>query len=429
MKIALLGYGVEGASAYRYLSLRYPEAEFEIYDNAETPKYEIPKGVTFRGSTTSFRDIDADIVMRTPAIPPHTVSSRGKISSVTEEFFEACPVPIIGITGTKGKGTTASLIAAMLEKAGIKTWLVGNIGVASLDILNEVTAYNDTGEPGVVVYELSSFQLWDMKKSPRVAVVLMIEPEHLNVHESFDDYVQAKSNITRYQTADDVVIYFADNDISATIAQNSPGVKIPYRVEQGEVLAIDGVEIARRADILLYGEHNVGNVQAAMLAAWQFTKDARAIREAIKEFHGLPHRLEKVAEKNGILYINDSFSSAPPATVAALRAFDRPKIVIMGGYDRGLDFTETTRQIVAEPGVKMALLIGQTKGRVAAGFDECDWRNYEVLEDDLESAVRRAHELADPGDVIILSPGCASFDMFRDFSERGDKFKEVVGKL
>jgi UDP-N-acetylmuramoylalanine--D-glutamate ligase len=429
MKIALLGYGVEGASAYRYLSSRYPEAEFEIYDNAETPKYEIPDGVTFRGGVTSFHDIDADMVMRTPAIPPYTVTSRGKISSVTEEFFEACPVPIIGITGTKGKGTTASLIAAMLEKAGIKTWLVGNIGLSSLDILDEVTAHNAEGKSGVVVYELSSFQLWDMKKSPHVAIVLMIEPEHLNVHESFDDYVRAKSNIVKYQTPEDIAIYFADNDVSATIAKSSAGVKIPYHVEDGEALMIDGKEIARRDDILLYGEHNVGNVQAAMLAAWQFTQDAQAIRAAIKEFHGLPHRLEKVAEKSGILYINDSFSSAPPATVAALRAFKQPKIVIMGGYDRGLDFTDTARQIVAEPGVKMALLVGQTKHRIAAGFKECDWRSYEVLEDDFAAAVQRAHELADPGDVIILSPGCASFDMFKNFAERGDTFKELVSEL
>lgn len=429
MKIALLGYGVEGASAYRYLSLRYPDAEFEIYDNATAPKYEIPKGIVFRGGVTSFHDIEADMVMRTPAIPPYTVTSRGKISSVTEEFFEACPMPIIGITGTKGKGTTASLIAAMLEKAGIKTWLVGNIGISSLDILDEVTTYNAKGELGVVVYELSSFQLWDMKKSPHVAIVLMIEPEHLNVHESFDDYVRAKSNIVNYQTRDDVVIYFADNDVSATIGKGSAGTKIPYHVEDSESLAIDGKEIARRDDILLYGEHNVGNVQAAMLAAWQFTQDTQAIREAIQEFHGLPHRLEKVAEKNGILYINDSFSSAPPATVAALRAFKQPKIVIMGGYDRGLDFTETARQIVAEPDVKTALLMGQTKQRIAAAFDGCDWHNYEILKDDLESAVQRAHELADPGDVIILSPGCASFDMFKDFTERGDTFKELVAKL
>jgi UDP-N-acetylmuramoylalanine--D-glutamate ligase len=429
MKIALLGYGVEGASAYRYLSSRYPEAEFEIYDNAETPKYEIPNGVAFRGGVTSFHDIDADMAMRTPAIPPYTVTSRGKISSVTEEFFEACPVPIIGITGTKGKGTTASLIAAMLEKAGIKTWLVGNIGLSSLDILDEVTAHDAEGKSSVVVYELSSFQLWDMKRSPHVAIVLMIEPEHLNIHESFDDYVRAKSNIVKYQTPEDIAIYFADNDVSATIAKSSAGVKIPYHVEDGEALMIDGKEIARRDDILLYGEHNVGNVQAAMLAAWQFTQDAQAIKAAIKEFHGLPHRLEKVAEKSGILYINDSFSSAPPATVAALRAFKQPKIVIMGGYDRGLDFTDTARQIVAEPGVKMALLVGQTKHRIAAGFKECDWRSYEVLEDDLAAAVQRAHELADPGDVIILSPGCASFDMFKNFAERGDMFKELVSEL
>jgi len=429
MKIALLGYGVEGVSAYHYFKHLYPDAEFEVYDNAETPKYDLPEGVVFRGGVKDFYDIDADLVMRTPAIAPAKVSSRGRVSSVTREFFDVCPLPIIGITGTKGKGTTATLTANMLTKAGIKTWLVGNIGLAALDVVEEIKATHAAGEPGVVVYELSSFQLWDMEKSPHVAIVLMIEPEHLNVHDGFDDYVSAKSNIAKHQTVNDITIYYADNETSVRIAEMSPGKKIPYRIPESGSLEIEGQKIAEARDIKLFGAHNVGNVQAAMLAAWQFTQDTQALREAIREFTGLPHRLEPVGVKNGVLYVNDSFSSAPPATVAAIKAFAQPKVVIMGGYDRGLDFSKTVEEIVKQPQIKYILLIGETKHRIAQAFEAYGWHKYEVVEGGLQEATVRAWQLATSGDVVILSPGCASFDMFKDFMERGDEFKRLVGGL
>jgi UDP-N-acetylmuramoylalanine--D-glutamate ligase len=429
MKIALLGYGVEGASAYRHFKQLDPRAEFEIYDNAAQPKYDIPEGVILRAGVESFHDIDADLVIKTPAIAPSKVSSRGKISSVTQEFFEACPVPIIGVTGTKGKGTTSTLTSNILRKAGIKTWLVGNIGLAAFDVFDEITEAHKNGEACVVVYELSSFQLWDIKKSPHVAIVLMIEPEHLNVHEDFDDYVRAKSNIVAFQDENDVVIYYADNEITASIGERSAGKKIPYTVEPGPSLKINGEAIVDRSDITLYGEHNVGNVQAAMLAAWQFTQDKQAFKEAVREFKGLPHRLESVAMRHDVEFINDSFSSAPPATLAAVKAFSQPKVLIMGGFDRGLDFTETARKIAAETSVNKVLLMGATKERIASGFEACDWHEYEVISGDLAEAVTRANKLAQPGDVVILSPGCASFDMFKNFEQRGDAFKKLVAEL
>lgn len=429
MKIALLGYGVEGASAHRYFSERYPTAEFVIYDNAPSPKYEIPKGVELHAGVDSFLNIDADIVVKTPAINPESVTTRGKVTSVTQEFFDVCPVSIIGVTGTKGKGTTASLIASVLKKAGISTWLVGNIGIAALDVINDIREKQSAGKKCVVVYELSSFQLWDMKKSPHVAVVLMIEPEHLNVHKDFDDYVAAKQHIVTYQHKDDAVIYYEENDVSAAIAEQSPGRKIPYKVSQGPTLKIHDEVIALRSDIQLYGEHNVGNVLAAMLAAWQFTQDTQAIKQAIREFHGLPHRLEPVVTVNDILFINDSFSSAPPASLAAVRAFSQPEILIMGGFDRGLDFSEVACDISMQQNLKKVLLIGQTRERIAESFEACGWDKYEVIDRGLETAVMRANQLAEAGDVVILSPGCASFDSYKDFSERGDTFKRLVVAL
>jgi UDP-N-acetylmuramoylalanine--D-glutamate ligase len=338
-------------------------------------------------------------------------------------------VPIIGVTGTKGKGTTATLTADILKKAGFKVWLVGNIGIAALDKIEEIEQAHVAGQKCVVVYELSSFQLWDMTKSPQVAIVLMIEPEHLNVHKDFEEYVEAKANIVKYQHADDATIYFAGNDISKSIGEKSPAKKVPYDLELGSTLNIDGRPIVEKSDIALYGDHNVGNVQAAILAAWQFTQDEYAIQAAVREFRGLPHRLEPVATRNDVLFINDSFSSAPPATVAAVRAFAQPKIVIMGGFDRGLDFTDTTRAIVAQPNVKKILLIGQTRHGIATAFDACDWHEYEIIDGTLDQAVVRVNQLAEAGDVVLFSPGCASFDMFPDFNKRGDAFKELIASL
>jgi UDP-N-acetylmuramoylalanine--D-glutamate ligase len=429
MKIALLGYGTEGSSAYRYFSKLYPDAEFKVYDNAEKPTYEMPENMALEAGVRDFHDIDADLVIKTPAIAPSKVSTRGEISSVTRTFFDVCPVPIIGVTGTKGKGTTSTLIANILKKAGFRVWLVGNIGYSALDAIEEIQQAHVAGEKAVVVYELSSFQLWDMTKSPQVAVVLMVEPEHLNVHASFEDYVEAKANIVNYQHTSDVTIYYEPNDVSRKIGESSKATKIPYSVESGDAITIDGDNIVKKTDINLYGDHNVGNVKAAILAAWQFTQNKDAIQEAVHEFTGLPHRLEPLPLKDDILFINDSFSSAPPATVAAVRAFTQPKIVIMGGFDRGLDFTDAARDIASTEQVKKVLLIGQTRVGIAQAFESLDWRMYEIIDESLDQAVARARELAEAGDVVLFSPGAASFDMFPNFNVRGDVFKKLVEKL
>lgn len=429
MKIALLGYGVEGASAYQYFRRLYPEAEFDIYDNAESPEYEVPADASLKSGQKDFFAIDADLVIRTPAIAPDRVSTRGTITSVTRTFFDVCPAPIIGITGTKGKGTTATLTANILRRAGFKVWLVGNIGLAALDVVDEIEQAHVAGEKCVVVYELSSFQLWDMTKSPQVAVVLMVEPEHLNVHADFTQYVEAKRNIVMFQHTHDVTIYYEDNEVSRSIGESSLGLKIPYVVDSDSILRIDGRAILDKGEIALYGDHNVGNVQAAMLAAWQFTQDVDAIQTAVREFRGLPHRLEPLSTHNDILFINDSFSSAPPATVAAVKAFSRPEIVIMGGFDRGLDFTETAQTISQQPQVKKVLLMGQTRQTIAAAFQAAGWHDYEIIDGGLADVVSRANQLAEAGDVVILSPGCASFDMFKNFSERGNLFKELVASI
>ena len=198
MNIAILGYGVEGESAYRYYRAKYPDAIFTAYDNKPEPKNPLPSDVRFVGNREDFKGITADIAIKTPPIAPWNVGVTGTVTSITREFIKNCPAPIIGVTGTKGKGTTASLIRSILDAAGKKTWLVGNIGIGALDVLDQIQSED------IVVYELSSFQLWDCDVSPHVAVVLGIEPEHLDVHRDFDDYVRAKANIGRHQSNKDI---------------------------------------------------------------------------------------------------------------------------------------------------------------------------------------------------------------------------------
>ncbi len=419
MKIAFLGYGIEAESAYKYFAKQYPDADFVVYENKPAAKNVLPNNIEFHGNIENFENIDADIVVRTPAVNPKNITTRGKVTSVTKLFFESCPAPIIGVTGTKGKGTTASLIAEILKTVGKKVWLVGNIGEPALNILDEVQPED------IVVYELSSFQLWDLEISPHVAVVLMVEPEHLDVHDSFEDYTKAKANITKYQNPSDIVVYLDRDSTSSQIAKVSSGKKIDYHVLDGENIEIDGQFICKKNEVGLLGHHNLENIYAAITAAWQFTKDIEAISKTIKSFTGLPHRLEFVREVNNIRFYDDSFSSAPPSTKVAIRSFEEPVILIAGGYDRGLDYSDLAEAINKQKNVKKVLLIGQTKGKISELLTNVP---YELM-NDFQSTVREAYKIAEPGDVVLLSPGCASFDMFKNFTERGDEFKNLVNKL
>ncbi len=429
MKIALLGYGLEGESAYKYYSGIYTGAEFVIYDNAEVPKYEIPEGVEFIGSAKDFHDIDADIVVKTPAITPEDVSSRGKVTSVTREFFDACHVPIIGVTGTKGKGTTCTLIAKMLEASGKKAWLVGNIGKPALDVLSQIQ------DDDIVVYELSSFQLWDIKKSPETAVVLLIEPDHLNVHSSMDEYVQAKANIAKYQKPNDNIIYHPTNSHSAEIANQSDGNKQRYNTPEGayvkgEYIMIADQTICSIKEVGLLGAHNLENITAAVTAAWHYTHDIAAIAKVITEFKGLPHHTELVRELDGVRYYDDSFSSAPAATVAAVKSFEAPEIVIVGGFEKNADFDDLVAAIKSQSNIKKLILMGETSPRIAKLLEENGEMRFEVDQTkDFKQIVARASELSEPGDVVLLSPGCASFDMFENFYKRGEIFQDLVNAL
>jgi UDP-N-acetylmuramoylalanine--D-glutamate ligase len=432
MKIAIAGYGLEGESNYRYFSK--DSGNTIVIADERGPTRELPIGVETIIGEGAFLKLDGfDIVMRTASLSPRKIKTDGKIWSSTNEFFRKCPCQIIGVTGTKGKGTISSLIASILRSDGRKVWLVGNIGVPPLQYLSDIQPTD------IVVFELSSFQLWDLECSPHVAVITMIEPEHLDIHLSYDDYIEAKANIRRYQNDSDICIYHPRNKVSEHISNISKhGRTIRYAAEDGGgVFVKDGSfwsddEIICDLDKLqLLGEHNIENACAAITVARYYDIASDVIANGLKDFKGLEHRLEFVRELDGVKYYNDSFSSSTPATIAAIKAFTAPEIVIMGGIDRGGDFTQIAGLVARLDNIKKIIVIGEIRDKLAGILREISPNTDIETTDikDIKDIVMLAKGYSSPGDVILISPGCASFDMFKDFYDRGNKFKEAVNGL
>jgi len=433
MKIAIAGYGVEGESNYRYWA-KDPSNDITIVDEQLVPKHPLPDGAKTLLGPGVFEKLDGfDLIVRTAGLAPYKIKTDGKIWSATNEFFAKSPAQIIGVTGTKGKGTTTSMIASIFEAAGKKVWLVGNIGIAAIDILDQVQPDD------IVAFEMSSFQLWDMERSPHVAVVLLIEPDHLNVHEGMEDYVRAKGAIRRFQTDSDVCIYHPTNHFSDEIAHSSDqGILRRYSIpDDGGVYIKEGSfwqgeQIICSVDALqLIGDHNKENACAAITAALTCGIPTEAIEQGLRNFKGLPHRTEFVRNLDGVDYYNDSFSSAPAATVAAIRSFTQPEIVILGGTDKGGEFNDLAQAINERHNIKELVIIGEIKQKLR---DEL--ASYGVTAQmtifegkTMPEIVDYCRSRAESGDVIVLSPGCASFDMFRDFYDRGDQFRAYVQSL
>lgn len=432
MKIAIAGYGLEGEASYQYWS-QDTSNQIMIVDRRQ-PDRQLPEGVPTLFGEDAFSNLNGfDMVVRTPSLPPNGIKTDGKVWSATNEFFAKCPAPIIGVTGTKGKGTTASLIASIFEAARKRVWLVGNIGTPALGVLEEIEASD------IVVFELSSFQLWDLERSPQTAVVLLIESDHLDVHEGMPDYVGAKKNIRLHQKAGDICIYHPTNVHSKEVAFSSD-INFPVKYntnEDGGAYAKDGMfyygeeEICSTDSLQLIGEHNIENATAAIAVAKSHSISNESIKAGLEEFKGLPHRLEYVRTVAGVDYYNDSFSSATPATVAAIRAFDKPQILILGGVDRGVDMSNLQRALAENSNVKQLFLIGSVRHKMYDLFNNLrPGLDVEVLDEvDMKNIVDIARSRAEVGDVVLLSPGSASFDMFKDFYDRGDQFKHAVEDL
>ena len=450
MKIIIAGYGVEGISNLIYFQQKFPDAEFMVAD--ERPADElpvIPDGVKLISGKNAFSEQlgDADLVVRTASLPPRNIKTRGKIWSATNEFFDKCPAPIIGVTGTKGKGTTCSLIASILRQAGQMVHLVGNIGVPALDVLPKIK------KTDIVVYELSSFQLWDLEKSPHIAVVLMIEPDHLNVHTDFADYLNAKKNIRCHQHLGDVCLYHPTNkyaqEVAATPLGKSNDAKCGhcdtldfaqrYAIpDDDQVYVQDGYfcvqnrQICSTNHLLLPGAHNLENACAAMSAVTELpiTVTDEQYAAGLESFTGLPHRLKFVAEKNGVKYYDDSISTTPGSAIAALKAFTEPKVLILGGSDKGADYTELAQEIARQQ-MRAVIVNGANASEIAEILRKenvsCQIVQLEMAT--MPMVVETAANQAQSGDVVILSPAAASFDMFKSYNDRGEQFVAAVENL
>jgi UDP-N-acetylmuramoylalanine--D-glutamate ligase len=442
MKIALLGYGVEGRSAYSYFSRHYPDATFVIYDEAENPTFEPPAGVELKhGQNVLDQQIEADIVVRcSPPIAPVKIKTTGDVTSVTRKFLDECPAPVIGVTGSKGKGTTASLIHSILTAAGKKSWLVGNIGKSALDVLDDVSPDD------VIVYELSSFQLWDVDKSPHIAVILMIEPEHLDVHSDVDDYVNAKANIRKYQSVEDVCFYHPTNLFAQRIARSGGPADADaqelwrsqasrYGIAQDGAVYVSENTFFVQSDpicsvdaLQIPGIHNIENACAAISAALQYTHDYAAVEQGLRAFQGLPHRLKLVRELDGVKYYDDSIATTPGSATAALKSFDEPKVIILGGSDKGANFVELAEQVVKSD-VREVITIGKMGPKIAELIHDKGFDQVSEVVGGMTAIVEAARSAAQPGDVVIMSPACASFDMFKSYVDRGEQFIAAVEKL
>ncbi|MDO5481156.1 MAG: UDP-N-acetylmuramoyl-L-alanine--D-glutamate ligase [Candidatus Saccharibacteria bacterium] len=429
MKIAILGYGQEGHSVETY----FKNDEITVFDKF-SPE-DIP----------TFQLENFDLVFRSPSVHPHPEIPAHWTSS-TRYFFDHCPCDIIGITGTKGKGTTCTLLKSLLDAFGKTTHLVGNIGLPCLDELDKIK------KDDIVIFELSSFQLWDLEKSPRFAALLRLEPDHLDVHDSFTQYLEAKSHITSYQSANDYLIYYAKNENTNSLAKNSPAKKFSY-------------PFGAPKDLLSHlhapGDHNKENAEAALLLANCYISPDLSIDDFIKKysdvlikgleaFHSLPHHIEFVRTLNGVDYYDDSYSTTFPSVDVALKTFaDHPLILIAGGKDKGIDYDILSERIFTSENLEKCILIGETKHKFARkAIDESQYKFAETFPEAIENAQYFAEQLAKQNaniseenywqnreqsdlknPVVLLSPGAASFDMFTSYSARGDEFKSLVNSL
>lgn len=434
MKIAIAGYGIEGEQNYHYFSQQ--EGNKVVIIDERDAIENLPEGAEFHLGKEAFSQLESyDMVVRTAGLAPRKIKSAKYIWSATNEFFKQCPAPIIGVTGTKGKGTTSSFIASILRASGKTVHLVGNIGVPALKILPSITPDD------IVVYELSSFQLWDLKQSPHIAVVLMVEQDHQDVHESMEEYVRAKANIVRTQTKSDICVYHPTNSYSREIAKYQPQFSThaaPFnsrsnnevataRVDGGNFVLSDGTIVCPTSVVTLPGAHNLENACAAISACLPYVTDFAAIAEGLRNFSGLDHRLKYVDTINDVDYYDDSIATTPGSAIAALQAFTNPKVMIMGGSSKGADFS-TFAMAAADTLVRHVLLIGDEATAIRSELAQ--WAPdvpATILEDvTMDEVVARAAETTEAGDVVVLSPACASFGMFKNYKDRGDQYIAAV---
>ena len=439
-KIAVLGLGVSNRPLVRLLL----EFGCDVTGCDRTPRekldaevLELEKlGCALRVGEDYLTGVEADILFRTPGMHPgnpaiEALRSRGaQVTSEMEVFFEVCPCQLIAVTGSDGKTTTTTLISEMLKAEGKTVWLGGNIGTPLLPLVREMK------ETDFAVVELSSFQLMDMTRSPHIAVVTNLAPNHLDVHKDMDEYVDAKKNIFRYQGAGDRLILNADNAITAGFAGNgetrffSRKEKTNCIWEENGVIYRRGEAVLESKQILIPGTHNIENYMAAIAAVEGLVAD-ETIRKVAETFGGVEHRIELVRVKDGVKFYNDSIASSPSRTIAGLRSFQEKVILIAGGYDKHIPYDVLGPEICAH--VKKLFLGGATGPKIQAAVENCPEYCPEELPivdcGGFEAAVRAAAAAAEAGDIVLMSPASAAFDQFKNFMVRGEFYKKLVREL
>jgi UDP-N-acetylmuramoylalanine--D-glutamate ligase len=453
--VAIVGFGQkEGRATAEYLlrhgitPVLFDQKPWDSWPENEQD-YIRSLGVQFIFGSDYLKELKGfDVAFRNPSVPYLTPELQGQqhkgmvITSQTKWFFEHCPAIIIGVTGTKGKGTTASLISEMLKKqkfefrnSNFEIYLTGNIGkIQPFEILDNLKPEDH------IVFELSSFQLQDLKTSPHVGAVLMVTSEHLDHHATLEEYREAKSAITKYQKESDFAIYNSAYPASKKIGEQGSGKKMPFDpkdpstecfVDSAKIyLKKNGspVEIIEISKIGLRGEHNWENCCAAILAADACAVEPETMAQALSEFKGLEHRLEFVTEKNGITFYNDSFATTPESTIAAITSFSEPLILILGGSSKNSDFTKLVETLHQAKNIKNIIFIGPEGKRIKELLQQGDNEPNRHIEGatSMGDIFKQIKSVAAKGDVVLLSPACASFGMFKNYKDRGEQFKKTV---
>lgn len=399
-RVAILGRGIEGKDAEKYLKSK--GAKVTVLDQKDDPSY--------LDSLNKY-----DLILRSPGVYPYKPELKNlkNLTTSTQIFFENCPAKIIGVTGTKGKGTTSTLIYEILKSAGLDVYLAGNIGKPALELLSLLT------NKSIVVFEMSSFQLIDLKFSPHISVILNITSDHMDWHKDQEEYINAKKNIVKFQTEDDYAVINREYEVSKNFSDETKA-KVVY-------FSKNDLESKFKNNLILRGEHNLENIAASVEVAKILGIDEDLILETVQEFKGLEHRLEFVRECQNIKFYNDSFATGPQPTIAAIKAFTEEETLILGGSDKGLDYKELGQLITKSENVKNVILIGQIREKIKEHI-----QSKSVIDlgtSPMQTVVQKAYEITKPGGVVILSPGAASFDMFTDYKDRGNQFKEAVNNL
>ena len=432
--IPLINFLVELGANVTGFDMKSEEALGEVAVDFKKKGVKLELGEKYLEKLTGY-----EVVFKTPSMRidcEALVRSKKEgayITSEMEEFVRYCKGKIYAITGSDGKTTTTTIISKLLEAQGYKTWVGGNIGTPLFSNIEEIE------ENHMVVLELSSFQLMTMNLPVDVAVVTNLAPNHLDMHKDMQEYIDAKKNIFLYQNNDSVLVLNRENDITYGFESEAKGEIREFsskRVlnngayfDEG-ILYLDGNVVCKKDDIVIKGMHNVENYLAAF-AATKDNVEIETMKKVAESFAGVEHRCELVREVNGVKYYNDSIASSPTRALAGLFAFERKVILIAGGYDKHIPFEPLAEE--GYPFIKELILLGDTKELIKEVFDKLMLnKNINipiVMVDSLEEAVNKAKEISEDGDIVTLSPACASFDMFPNFAERGNRFKEIVNKI